>query len=110
MAVGDICIVRVSNVLRGEWRLAKVTCCYPDTHYKVRNVELLVKPSQGGTGPYVPTAPIHIKRHVGSIVVLVPVEDQEYKDEDVDEHGELNHNARFGRECKAKPESCLYFK
>ena len=110
MTVGDICIERDSNVLRGEWRLAKVTCCYLDAHGKVRNVELLVKPSQGGTGPYVPTAPIHIKRHVGSIVVLVPVEDQENKDGDVDEHGELNQNAGFCTECKAKPESRLNFK
>ena len=70
-------------------------------------MELLVKPSQGGTGPYVPTAPIHIKRHVGSIVVRVPVEDQEKKDEDVDEHGELNQNAGFGVDCKAKLKEVL---
>ena len=55
--------------------MAKVTCTYPDRNNRVRNVELLVKPKQGGGAPYVPTAPIYIKRHVSNVVLLVPADD-----------------------------------
>ena len=75
LCVGDVCAVRDSNMMRGEWRLATVTACYPDRHNRVRNVELTVKPKQGGGGGYVPTAPIIIRRHVSNVVVLVPVEE-----------------------------------
>ena len=68
----DICVIQDSNTLRGEWRLARVSCTYPDQHGKVRNVELMVKPKQGGAGDYVPTAPVFIKRHVKNVVVLEP--------------------------------------
>ena len=69
---GDICIIKDSNVLRGEWRMAVVTCTYPDRKNQVRNVELLVKPRQGGNREYVSTAPVYVKRHVNNIVLLVP--------------------------------------
>ena len=65
------------TAMRGEWRMAKVTECYPDSHGKVRNVELMVKPKQSGTGDYVSTHPSYLRRHVSNIVVLVPVEDTE---------------------------------
>ena len=69
---GDICVIKDSNLMRGEWRLAKVTCTYPDRNNRVRNVELLVKPKQGGSPDYVPTPPIYVKRHVSNVVLLVP--------------------------------------
>ena len=65
-----------NNTLRGEWRLARVHKCYPDRHNRVRNVELIVKSRQGSMGPYVPTQPIIIRRHVNNVVVLVAVEEQ----------------------------------
>ena len=71
---GDVCIIQDTNNLRGEWRLAQVTCTYPDCHGRVRNVELLVKPRQGGNGPYVPTAPVYVKRHAKNVVVIEPVD------------------------------------
>ena len=74
---GDVCMVSDSNLLRGEWRLARVTQVYPDRHRRVRNVELVTKPKQGGTGQYIPTPSIMIRRHVNNVVVLVPVEEQE---------------------------------
>ena len=76
LQVGDVCVVRDSNALRGEWRLAKVTCCYPDRLGRVRNVELLMKPTQGGSTDYIPTPSVHVKRHVNNIVVLIPSEEQ----------------------------------
>ena len=77
LQVGDICVIYDRNVIRGEWRMAKVTECYPDEHGKVRNVLLMVKPKQSGSGDYVSTQPSYLQRHVSNIVVLVPVEDSE---------------------------------
>ena len=76
LQVGDICVMQDSNAIRGEWRLVKVISCYPDSHGKVRNVELLVKPRQGAGGDYISSAPIHVKRHVQNLVLLVPIEEQ----------------------------------
>ena len=55
LRVGDIRVIYDKTAFRGEWRMAKVTECYPDSHGKVRNVELMVKPKQSGTGDYVST-------------------------------------------------------
>ena len=30
--VGDVCLLKDSNALRGEWRLVKVSETYPDAH------------------------------------------------------------------------------
>ena len=76
LRVGDVCIMRDSNALRGEWRLCRVSSCYPDSSGRVRNVELMLKPVQGGQGDYVPTAPIHVRRHVNNLVLLVPIEEE----------------------------------
>ena len=75
VAKDDVVLVRDSNLMRGEWRLGRVSACYPDAKGCVRNVEILVKPQQSGSTSYVPTASIPIRRHVGSVIVLVPVED-----------------------------------
>ena len=91
--VKDVVVVRDSNALRGEWRLAIVSKCYPDRLGKVRNVELVVKPKQGGHGQYMSTPPIEIKRHVNNVIVLVPVEDQE----DVNLNGEAQDDSNSNR-------------
>ena len=54
--------------------MGKVVCCYPDQEGKVRNIEVLVKPSQSGVGDYIATAPQHLRRHVSKVVVILPVE------------------------------------
>ena len=78
LCVGDVCVMRDSNPLRGEWRLARVSCCYPDRLGRVRNVELLVKPRQGD---YVGCAPLYLKRHVQNLILLVPCdENNEWED------------------------------
>ena len=75
--VGDVCLLQDSNAIRGEWRYVKVTEVYPDRHGIVRNVEVLVAPRHSGVGEYRYQKPYHVKRHVGKLIVLVPVEDQE---------------------------------
>ena len=75
LRVGDVCVMRDSNPLRGEWQLARVSCCYPDRLGRVRNVELLVKPRQGASGDYVGCAPLYLKRHVQNLILLVPCDE-----------------------------------
>ena len=76
--IGDLCIVRDSNALRGEWRLGRVKVCYPDRHGKVRNVEIEVKPRQSGDTSYIPTPSIQCIQcsNVYNVVILIPAEDQ----------------------------------
>ena len=77
LRVGDVCVMKDSNSLRGEWRLARVSCCYPDKWGKVRNVELLVKPRQGANGDYVGGSPLYLKRHVQNLILLVPCDEND---------------------------------
>ena len=74
----DICLVQDSDAFRSEWRLGKVVDVYPDRFGNVRNVEILVKPKQPGSGSYVPSSGYQVKRHVSKLIVLVPVEDQDF--------------------------------
>ena len=76
MAVKDVCILRDSNVIRGEWRLCEVVKVFPDSKGRVRNVAVVVKAKQGGSGSYVATPPIEIKRHVSNLILLVPAEER----------------------------------
>jgi len=73
---GDICLLKDSNAFRGEWRMCEVVKTLPDRNNKVRNVEVMVKPKLSGTGEYVSTKPIIVRRHVSNIMVLVPTEDR----------------------------------
>ena len=76
LSKGDICLLKDSNALRGEWRMCEVVKPLPDRSKKVRNVEVLVKPKQGGSGEYISSKPIIIRRHVSNLIVLVPTEDR----------------------------------
>ena len=55
MMMGDICLQKDSNVYRGEWRLCEVAKVFQDDGRKVRNVQVMVKPRQGGAYPYIST-------------------------------------------------------
>ena len=77
LCVGDICLMKDSNAFRGEWRLCEVNKTFPDAKKKVRNVQLRLKPRQGSSTKYVPTVDVTVKRHVGDLIVLVPVEERE---------------------------------
>ena len=76
MEIGDICLLRDSNMVRGDWRLCEVVAVFPDVKKRVRNVEVVVKAKQGGSSSYISTAPIKIKRHVSNLVLLVPADER----------------------------------
>jgi hypothetical protein len=86
LMVGDICLLKESNVFRSEWRLCEVTETFPDNSGIVRNVQVIVKAKQGGSKDYIPTKPIYVKRHVNNLVVLVPADERDELD-----LGELHH-------------------
>ena len=69
LKVDDICLLKDSNAYRGEWRLCRVSKVFPDASNKVRNVEVIVKPRQGGSKKYIPTKPIALNRHVNNLIV-----------------------------------------
>ena len=76
LQVGDLCLLKDSNLYRGEWRLCEVAEVYPDRSKKVRNVGVRLKPRQSGTVDYVLTSSIVVKRHVSNLIVLVPAEER----------------------------------
>ena len=86
LKVDDICLLQEENAFRSEWRMAKVVEVYPDKSGTVRNVQVLVKPSQDGTSKYKPSQGYELKRHVSKLLLLVPAEDQGNDEQDkVDE-------------------------
>ena len=56
--------------------MCEVTKVLPDDSGKVRNVEVMVKPKQSGSGPYISTRPILLTRHVNNLIVLEPADEQ----------------------------------
>ena len=70
--------------------MCEVTKALPDDSNKVRNVEVMVKPKQSGSGPYISTRPIFLNRHVNNLIVLEPA------DEQVKDLGELHHGPQHG--------------
>ena len=74
--VNDICMLRESNMVRGDWRLCEVAKVFPDARGQVRNVAVMVKAKQGSSSTYVPTLPIEVKRHVSNLILLVPAEER----------------------------------
>ena len=76
LRINDICLLRDPDVFRGQWRLARVAEVFPDRFGNVRNVEVLVKSAQDGSILYKPGVGQKLRRHVNSLLVLVPAEDQ----------------------------------
>ena len=74
MQVGDICNLKDSNSLRGEWKICKVVKVYPDQNKVVRNVDIEVPGKYDGTSKYCYSPPSVLSRHVSNLVVLLPVE------------------------------------
>ena len=100
MEVGDICLLKDSNVFRGEWRLCEVTKAMKDEKNKVRNVQVLVKPKQSGSGPYIATKPIYLNRHVNNLILLVPVDERDAhpQSEVQGVHGDGQHEQAVGQD------------
>ena len=71
----DIVLVKDSNALRGNWKLAQVFKVTPGSDGKVRNVTLRYKMGQPGS-KYNGQKDILMERSVHNIVVILPVEEQ----------------------------------
>ena len=82
--VGDICMLKDSNAMRGEWRMSRVIATYPDEHGIVRNVKLAAPPpGLDGSRVYRTPAMSELERHVKNLIVIVPVEeDKDLEDDD----------------------------
>ena len=70
----DVCLLRDSNAVRGEWRLCRVKEVYPDEDKKVRNVSVIVPPpslalSKGLDYPK-NLVMNELKRHVNNLIVI----------------------------------------
>ena len=72
LSVGDVCLLRDANSIRGEWRLCSVSQVYPDDHGRVRNVQVKVSSKQDSSIHYRPGAPNYLNRHVCNLILLVP--------------------------------------
>ena len=92
LRIGDVCVVKENNPLRGDWKLCRVSDVFPDSDKVVRNVEIKVPPpSLDGSPTYKKNLVMgYLNRHVKNLIVIVPV------DEVGDEDGTEN-----GGECKA---------
>ena len=73
------------SAFRSEWRMAKVMEVYPDRTGAVRNVQVLVKPTQDGSIKYKSSQGNEMKRHVSKLLLLVPAEEQEQVVQDDDD-------------------------
>ena len=72
--VGDIVMVQDSNVLRGEWKLARISQTHPSSHGKVRKVTLSYR-NLDKTHSYKGGPTTNIERPVQNLVVILPSED-----------------------------------
>ena len=90
--VDDVCILKESNAFRGEWRLCKVSKVFPDRRGNVRNVQVMVKPKQGGSIQYVPTKAIYLDRHVSNLMVIVAADDKEHDEVEHEEGNKVEHD------------------
>ena len=75
MRIGDICFLRDSNSMRGDFRRCRVSNVYPDRRGRIRNVEILATQSQNGSPSYHPQGLSRLKRHVSNLIVILPVEE-----------------------------------
>ena len=89
LRIGDVCVVKENNVLRGNWRLCRVSNVFPDSDDVVRNVEIKVPPpSIDGTPEYKKNMVMGLlNRHVKNLIVIAP--EGELGDEDGTENGRV---------------------
>ena len=80
LQVDDVCLLKDTNAVRGEWRLARVNNVYPDGQGIVRNVEVAVSSNSDGSSIYKPSRCTLLKRHVSNLIVLVPAGESDNND------------------------------
>ena len=78
MMTGDIVLIQDSNLIRGQWKLGKVSNTYPGTDGKVRKVDVQYK----NLNAYEPTAKykgkgyVTVQRPVQRLILLLPIDEQ----------------------------------
>ena len=72
LSVGDVCLMRNTNALRGDYRMCRVTRVFPDEYGTVRNVEVEVSVKGDGSRRYKIQPLSLLKRHVSNLIVIVP--------------------------------------
>ena len=77
LCVGDVCMMKDSNSLRGEWKICRVGKVFPDVHGKVRNVMVYVPPPSLSASRIYPKKVVmnELRHHVSNLIVIVPSED-----------------------------------
>ena len=73
--VKDVVLMKDTNLLRGEWKLARVTEILESKDGRVRKVMVSYKNNEDGAG-YIPKPYVTVNRAVHNLVVLVPAEEQ----------------------------------
>ena len=78
LKVGDVVIVADLNVLKGEYRLGRVTQVFPSADGMVRRARVLYKRYKVGEKlrEYRGASDVEVERSVQKLALLVPVEDQ----------------------------------
>ena len=76
--IGDVVVVYDAKIVRGNWKLARVSKVYPSNDGKVRKVELEYKNQRPGEllNRYTGTTYTRIERPVQRIIVIIPVDEQ----------------------------------
>ena len=74
VCVGDIVLLQSSNVLRGTWRLGRVTAVFPGRDGRVRTVNVRCSSAESA-GTVRPAGRVELTRPVRKLVVLLPAED-----------------------------------
>ena len=75
LSVGDVCLLRDSNALRGDYRMCQVIRVFPDDDGMVRNVEVKVSAKEDGSKKFKSQPLSVVKRHVSNLIVIVPSDD-----------------------------------
>ena len=78
--MGDVCLLRDQNAMRGEWRMCRVKDVMPDEQMKVRNVVVTVPPPSLALykGDEYPKNMVmnELQRHVSNLIVIAPASDE----------------------------------
>ena len=78
MKTGDIVLIQDSNLIRGQWKLGKVSNTYPGTDGKVRKVDVQYKNLNVDepTTKYRGKGYVTVQRPVQRLILLLPIDEQ----------------------------------
>ena len=74
---GDICLLKFPNkVATAQFRLCRISKCYPDQHGLVRTVDVIVRPRDKREGllPYKPKQPLTMTVPIQRLVLIHPAD------------------------------------